>query len=408
VNQSKTFSISLILILFCQVIFIQSGFAEIRENKDFEQEMIKFRVYYKNALQENGIVGSSFMFIHDNKVLAKEFYGWANIEKKRKVDEDTIYQWASITKTLTGIAIMQLRDRGLLRLDDPIIEYIPELKQVYNPFGDMGEITIRHLMSHSAGFRRPTWPWKSKPWHPHEPLHWEQVVAMFPYTEILFKPGSKWSYSNPGIIFLGRVIELLTTDDWEVYIDKNIFKPLKMHRSYFDKTPYHLMKYKCQSYFLKEGKLTPADPDVNMGITVSNGGLKSCFSDMGKYLYFLMGNSSKQDDYDQVLERSSLEEMFKPQIEIKDYDKDFRGKNRKDFMGLTFFVEDNYGMHFIAHSGGNNAFVTHFYINQDSNTAYIIGFNTLASGEQQNTRVLDREIKEYLFENIFPLFNLQK
>lgn len=407
-KQSKTFSISIILIIFCQVIFIQSGFAKIRENKDFEQAMIKFRVFYKNALQENGIVGSSFIFIHDNKVLAKEFYGWANIEQKRKVDEDTIYQWASITKTFTGIAIMQLRDRGLLRLDDPIIEYIPELKQVYNPFGDMGEITIRHLMSHSAGFRRPTWPWKSKPWHPHEPLHWEQVVAMFPYTEILFKPASKWSYSNPGIIFLGRVIELLTTDDWEVYIDKNIFKPLKMYRSYFDTTPYHLMKYKCQSYFLKDGKLTPADPDVNMGITVSNGGLKSCFSDMVRYLYFLMGNSSKQDDYDQVLERSSLEDMFKSQIEIKDYDQEFRGKNRKDSMGLTVFIEDNYGMHFIAHSGGNNAFVTHFYINQDSNTAYIIGFNTLASGKQQNTRVLDREIKEYLFENIFPLFNLQK
>lgn len=407
-NQSKTFSISIILIIFCQIIFIQSGLAKIRENKDFEHAMIKFRVFYKNALQENGIVGSSFMFIHDNKVLAKEFYGWANIEQKRKVDEDTIYQWASITKTFTGVAIMQLRDRGLLRLDDPIIEYIPELKQVYNPFGDMGEITIRHLMSHSAGFRRPTWPWKSKPWHPHEPLHWEQVVAMFPYTEILFKPASKWSYSNPGIIFLGRVIELLTTDDWEVYIDKNIFKPLKMYRSYFDTTPYHLMKYKCQSYFLKDGKLTPADPDVNMGITVSNGGLKSCFSDMVRYLYFLMGNSSKQDDYDQVLERSSLEDMFKSQIEIKNYDQEFRGKNRKDSMGLTVFIEDNYGMHFIAHSGGNNAFVTHFYINQDSNTAYIIGFNTLASGKQQNTRVLDREIKEYLFENIFPLFNLQK
>jgi len=59
-----------------------------------------------------------------------------------------------------------------------------------------------NLQTFSAGFRNATWPWKSKPWHPHEPLHWEQLVAMFPYTEILFKPGSKWSYSNPGIVFL--------------------------------------------------------------------------------------------------------------------------------------------------------------------------------------------------------------
>ena len=54
---------------------------------------------------------------------------------------------------------MQLRDRGLLKLDDPIIKYLPELKAVHNRFGEMSEITIRHLMSHSAGFRDSTWPW---------------------------------------------------------------------------------------------------------------------------------------------------------------------------------------------------------------------------------------------------------
>lgn len=338
----------------------------------------------------------------------KNFYGLANIAQNHPVDESTIYHWASITKTFTGIAIMQLRDRGLLKLDDPIIKYIPKLREVHNPYGHMSEITLRHLMSHRAGFRGPTWPWKSKPWHPHEPLHWQQLVAMFPYTEILFKPGSKWSYSNLGIIFLGRVIELLTTDDWEVYIYKNIFMPLEMYHSYFDTTPYHLMKYKCQSYFLKEGQLTPADPDVNTGITVFNGGLKAPFGDMVKYLNFLMGDPQKQEVYDQVLKRSSLEEMFQPQIEIKGLDPNFRGENRQDAMGLTFFIEDNYHMHFIGHSGGQNAFVTHFYLNPDSRTAYIIGFNTLASGKEQNTRTLDRQIKDYLFKNVFPLFNKQQ
>ncbi len=132
---------------------------------------------------------------------------------------------------------MQLRDRGLLSLDDPIVKYIPELRQVHNPFGDMGEITIRHLMTHSAGFRGATWPWKDKAWQPHEPLHLSQLVAMFPYTEIEFKPGSQWSYSNPGIIFLGRVIELLTTDDFEVYVNKNIFMPLDMTRELLRRHP---------------------------------------------------------------------------------------------------------------------------------------------------------------------------
>ena len=129
-------------------------------------------------------------------------------------------------------------DHGRLKLDDPIIKYVPELKAVHNPFGDMNEITIRHLMTHSAGFRDATWPWGGdKDWQPHEPTKWDQLVAMMPYTEILFKPGSKFSYSNPGIIFLGRVIEALSGEDYEVYIDKNIFKPLEMSRSYFDTTP---------------------------------------------------------------------------------------------------------------------------------------------------------------------------
>jgi CubicO group peptidase (beta-lactamase class C family) len=157
----------------------------------------------------------------------------ADLEQNRRVDEDTIFHWGSVTKTLTGIAILQLRDRGLLDLDDPVVKYLPELRNVHNPYGDMGAITIRHVMTHSAGFRAGTWPWGSgEPWQPFEPTEWEQLVAMFPYTRIEFEPGSRFSYSNPAIIFLGRIIEILAGEDYEVYVDKNIFKPLGMHRSY--------------------------------------------------------------------------------------------------------------------------------------------------------------------------------
>lgn len=177
-------------------------------NSDFQKVWQEVRRFYGAGLQKHGIIGSSLMFMHDNRVLATEFHGLANIEKQQRVDLNTIYHWASITKTFTGIAIMQLRDRGLLRLEDPIIKYLPELRAVYDPFGDIGEVTLRHLMTHSAGFRGATWPWsEDKAWQPHEPQHWSQLVAMMPYTEILFRPGSKYSYSNPGIIFLGRVIE---------------------------------------------------------------------------------------------------------------------------------------------------------------------------------------------------------
>ncbi len=396
--------------LLFAVSLTSSDMANSQSPKNFAQARREFKTFFEQSMRKHGIVGSGFMLIHDGQVIAQEFFGLADQEKQQPVDEDTIYHWASITKTFTGVAIMQLRDRGLLKLDDPIIKYLPELGAVHNPFGDMSQITIRHLMTHSAGFRAPTWPWGGdKDWHPHEPQHWSQLVAMMPYTEILFKPGSKFSYSNPGIIFLGRVIELITKDDYEVYIDKNIFKPLEMYRAYFDTTPRHLLQHLSHSYYLKEGKLTPARFDVDTGVTVSNGGLNAPLPDMVKYINFLMGDVKRQSIFDQVLKRSSLEEMFQPQIAIDPGSViEPEGQNRKDAMALTFFIEDNFGQRFIGHSGSQNGFISHFYIRPDTRTAYIIAFNTHAlptdKDSSQDTRRLDREIKDHLFQRIFPLF----
>jgi CubicO group peptidase (beta-lactamase class C family) len=382
--------------------------------KNFAQIRREFKAFYEQSMRKHGIVGSSMMLVQDGQVIAQEFFGQANQEKQQSVDENTIYHWASITKTFTGVAIMQLRDRGLLKLDDPIVKYLPELNAVHNPYGDMTQITLKHLMSHTAGFRAPTWPWGGdKDWHPHEPQYWSQLVAMIPYTEISFKPGSKFSYSNLGVVFLGRVIELLTKDDYEVYIDKNIFKPLEMYRSYFDTTPYHLLKNRSHSYYLKDGKLTPGRFDVDTGITVSNGGLNSPLPDMVKYINFLAGDYRRQAIYDQVLKRSSLEEMFQPQAPIEPAEMvQPEGQNRKDAIGLSFFIEDNFGQHFIGHSGSQNGFISHFYIRPDTRVAYIIAFNTEATPTEkepnQDTRKLDREIKDYLFQKIFPLFTAPK
>ena len=96
---------------------------------------------YRQRVQETGIVGSSLMFVRNGAVAHKAFEGYQDRATKRPVDEHTIYHWASITKTFTGVAIMQLRDRGLLSLDDPVVKYVPELREVHNP-------VRRHLAGH--------------------------------------------------------------------------------------------------------------------------------------------------------------------------------------------------------------------------------------------------------------------
>ena len=335
----------------------------------------RFRETYLKEVKDAGIVGSSFVFLRDGRVLSEIHYGTLNAATNRPVDVDTIYHWASNTKPFTGIAIMQLRDRGLLKLDHPVAKYLPELRGVHNEFGSMDEITIRHLMTHSAGFRASTWPWdKGEEWEPFEPTEYSQLVAMFPFTEILFKPGSKFSYSNPGIIFLGKIIEKLSGDDYEVYIDKNIFKPLEMYRSYFDATPYHLLKHRSHSYYEENGKRTEARFDANTGITVSNSGLNSPISDMVKYVSFLMGDPKRNDIYDGILKRSSLEEMWKPQLPTTVDSNGNRGFTTD--IGLIFFQNRIDGRTFIGHGGDQNGFISYIDLEPATRQASILVFNT--------------------------------
>jgi CubicO group peptidase (beta-lactamase class C family) len=330
---------------------------------------------FRQEVKHAGIVGGSFVFLKDNHVAASENYGSADITKNQPVDENTIFHWASNTKPFTGIAIMQLRDRGMLKLDDPVTKYLPELRAVHNQFGSMDDITIRHLMTHSAGFRNGTWPWhQGKDWEPFEPTEYSQLVAMLPYTEILFKPGSKFSYSNPGIIFLGKIIEKLSGDDYEVYIDKNILRPLEMYRTYFDATPYHLLKYRSHSYYIENGKRTEARFDANTGITVSNSGLNSPLSDMIKYLNFLIGDPAKQDVYEGVLKRSSLEEMWQPELKA-DVDSNGNGGFTTD-IGLIFFVDGRLPTQHIEHGGDQNGFISYIDLEPKKRTAAVMVFNT--------------------------------
>ncbi len=367
--------------------------------------------FYRRGLAENGIVGSSLFFVKDGALAARAVDGWQDRAAKTPVDEHTIYHWASITKTFTGIAIMQLRDRGLLQLDDPIVKYLPDLRRVHNPFGDMSAITLRHLMSHSAGFRDPTWTWGGdKPWHPFEPPSWEQLHAMLPYTEVVFKPGSRFGYSNPGVIYLGRVIEMLSGDDYEVYVAKNILMPLEMHRSFFDRAPRHLLKYRSHSYFVSDAGEREAPFDFDTGITVSNGGLNAPLTDMITYLDFIIGSPERAATYDGILKRSSLEEMFTPQIAT-----DQPGVS----VGLSFFVEKHSAspggagpggarsggnVDLIGHSGDQNGFLSHFYVHLPSRSGYIVAYNTDAqakAGGVKNTRAMDLRLRDYFVQHVF-------
>ncbi|WP_162806625.1 serine hydrolase domain-containing protein [Sphingosinicella terrae] len=345
------------------------------DERAFAAALEEFRRLHRAETGRAGIAGSSFYFVREGRTVAADHLGEQDAQGHVPVDARTIYHWASITKTMTGIAIMQLRDRGLLSLDDPITRYVPELARIHNPFGNTEAITLRQLMSHSAGFRSGTWPWREAEWQPFEPAGWAQLEAMLPYTQVTFRPGSRFGYSNPGIVYLGQVIERLTGEDYEVYVDKNILRPLGMHDSYFDRTPPHLLRHRSHSYHVRDGRREAAPFDVDTGVTVSNGGLNAPMPDMARYLVFLIGDPARQAEHELVLRRASIEEMWRPQIAAgEDFSQGRMAATTQS--GLSFFVDAAGPVRFVGHNGDQNGFRAYLSLCPDQRAGSLLAFNT--------------------------------
>jgi CubicO group peptidase (beta-lactamase class C family) len=338
----------------------------------------EFRAY----TAADGIVGASALIMRDGRVVARVNVGDQSRAPRVAANDETIYHWGSITKALTAISIMQLRDRGKLSLDDKITRYLPELRQLHDPFGLIDSITIRMLLSHSAGFRNGTWPYASgKPWEPFEPTTWNQLVAMLPYQELLFKPGTRYSYSNPAFIYLGRVIEQLTGDPWDAYVQKNIFAPLGMTHSYFRNTPYYLAARRSHNYTVVRDSATKGvrtidnGADFDPGITAPNGGWNAPLGDLATYVAFLTNTvplGGSRTNYEQVLARTSLEEMWKPVVPMRDgYE-----ANAELWMGLSYFVKGSGAQRIIGHTGSQAGFRSFFYFNPSTSAGIIAVFNS--------------------------------
>ncbi len=381
---------------------IASGVAANAQTQVPPAGWVAFTQQFDSLVDRDRIVGASALVLRDGKILAQHEHGWADREQGKPVTERTIFHYGSITKTLTAIAIMQLRDRGRLSLDDHVTEYIPELRRVHNPYGSMDAITIRMLLSHSAGFQNPTWPYKQgKPWEPFEPTTWEQLVAMMPYQELQFAPGSRFGYSNPGFIYLARIVEQLTGDPWETYVQKNIFSPLGLTRSYFGVTPYYLAADRSHNYTVTRdaaGKVVVRDngADFDPGITIPNGGWNAPLSDLAAYLAFLTnatnGDPARQALYETVLKHASLEEMWRPLYPTLGAGEQIPAWSES--MGLSFFVLVRGNDRLIGHTGEQAGFQAFMYLNPASKTAIVVAFNTSSDLPHGGERSAFRMIQE--------------
>jgi CubicO group peptidase (beta-lactamase class C family) len=343
----------------------------------------QFTKLFQSYVDSDKVVGATVVLVKAGKETSRYDAGFADRSANVRVDSQTIFHWGSITKSLTAISIMQLRDRGKLSLDDKIVRWVPELRAMHDPYGMMDSITIRMLLSHTAGFQNPTWPYgNDQPWEPFEPTTWNQLVAMMPYQTLVFKPGSRYGYSNPGFIYLARVVEQITGDPWDAYVQKNIFAPLEMNRSYFRSTPYFLASHRSHNYYVRRDSTSPGaaqlvdnGADFDPGITSPNGAWNAPVSELVKYVAFLTNATIPgvpRDRYDVVLKRSSLEEMWKPGMPMSQgYE-----SSPNEWMGLSFFVLDRGGQRILGHTGSQAGFRSFYYFDPVSQAGVIAVFNT--------------------------------
>jgi len=361
---------------------------------------------FEAAARKEHVVGGTLVLVDNGRTIAEHRFGMADEARGQPIDADTIYHWASITKTFTAIALMQLVERKLVALDDPVTKYVPEFRAIHNPFGAPDAVTVRHLLMHTSGLREGTWPWNAdgddRPpsWQKSNPPSWAQIYAMMPYTGLAFAPGTRFSYSNPGSSLMGRIVEIVSGDDIEVYVDKNILKPLGMDRTYFDVTPWHLQRFRSSSYVWRDGERRDLGREFDTGATNGNGGLNAPVGDMVKYLNFLLGRGDPALN-DAILPRTTLEAMWAPAF-AADYD-----PTVNEQMAQSFFVIDAKGgdgrmRRYVGHTGSQEGYRAFVYILPGTSAAAIMAVNsTVIPGP----RPLVFETRRKLFERVFPLLD---
>jgi CubicO group peptidase (beta-lactamase class C family) len=218
-------------LLFFAILAFNTNFSNPDNLEDFVQ----------GKMQKAHIPGISIAFIKDDQVTSTIYAGYADVENQTPVTEETLFQIASVSKTVTGLAIMQLHEKGLIHLDDDINQYLPF--EVVHPKFPEEPITFRMLLTHTAGIANNWEVYDSlytiEAGGGDSPVSLEQFVRGFltpggewydidaNFTET--KPGDSFHYSNPGYALLGYLVEEVTQTDFPVYCKTNIFEPLEMN-----------------------------------------------------------------------------------------------------------------------------------------------------------------------------------
>jgi CubicO group peptidase (beta-lactamase class C family) len=225
---------------------------------------------YLSAAAKQGFTGSALV-AKDGKVVFSKGYGMANVEWDIPNTPQTKFRLGSITKQFTAASILLLQERGKLSVQDPICKYFDSCPESWK------EITIHHLLTHTSGVPNFTsFPDYQKTMM--MPVTMESLVSRFKDKPLDFKPGERMSYSNSGYVTLGYIIEKVAGESYESFLRKNIFDPLKMADTGYDR-PTTILKNRATGYSSMNGKRINSEY-LDMTIPHAAGALYSTVEDL--------------------------------------------------------------------------------------------------------------------------------
>jgi D-alanyl-D-alanine carboxypeptidase len=172
----------------------------------------------------SGLPGASLAVVHDQTLVWAAGFGWADIERRRPATAETLYRIASITKTFTATAILQLRDAGRLQLDDPLTRHLPWFS-IASRHGGAPPITIRHLLTHTSGLpREAAFPY----WTDFDFPTAERLREGLTRQEGVLPTETQWKYSNLALALAGDVVQAVSGEPYAAYVKSHILDPLGM------------------------------------------------------------------------------------------------------------------------------------------------------------------------------------
>jgi CubicO group peptidase (beta-lactamase class C family) len=242
-------------------------------------------------IAKNEIAGAVTVVVARDKVLHRDASGFADVAAKRPMTSDTLFWIASMTKPVTGVAILMLQDEGKLTVADPVAKYLPEFAALKTPSGKPANLTLTQILTHTSGLGEAGGPAEQ------QARTLADLVPLWLAAPMQYEPGEKWKYTQSGINAAARIVEVVSGMTFDAFVQKRLFDPLGMTNTTF--YPTDEQRARLATAYAKNkdtGALESVPPRPEFGPRnrppQGNGGLYSTGPDYARFCQMLLNGGT--------------------------------------------------------------------------------------------------------------------